>query len=258
LDYYEEFDWATVQGVQPGFTQIIQPLPGWDGGMSTVCVCTRPGRYCARWSAWNEYFTFDEPGVYFMTADWCKYYTSYFSITATIDEEFEDGTPSPVNYKGNEFLIFRKGICIGDSVTEGALDHSGGNTLQAGISYPKILQRMTGVELTNAGISGATASSWYAASLDSSTQWGDWVNNEWFWREPQGSSLDYSGYEFAIIHLGINDVGSMGDTPLEEFLNTYEANINTIVNKLKENNKGIKIFMATIVPSYAQAQNPTY
>jgi lysophospholipase L1-like esterase len=168
------------------------------------------------------------------------------------------GINSPVDYKGNEIQAFTRGICIGDSVTEGTLDHSGGTFNKAGTSYPAILKRLTGLDITNAGIAGTTSKTWYETSLNSSTNWGDWVNNEWFWREPTGTSLDYSGYDFAIIHLGINDVGNMGNMTIDELLVDYEANIYNIINKLKENNNGIKIFLATIVPSYAPSYNENY
>jgi lysophospholipase L1-like esterase len=129
---------------------------------------------------------------------------------------------------------------------------------KAGTSYPAVLKRLTGLDITNAGIAGATSKTWYETSLNSSISWGDWVNNEWFWREPTGTSLDYSGYDFAIIHLGINDIGNMGNITIEELLVDYEANIYNIINKLKEHNNRIKIFLATIVPSYAPSYNENY
>ena len=129
---------------------------------------------------------------------------------------------------------------------------------KAGLSYPAILKRLTGIDIVNAGIAGTTSGTWYETSLDSSTNWGDWVNNEWFWREPQGSSLNYSGFDFAIIHLGINDIGNMGDTPITDLVSTFETNINNIITKLKNNNSGIKIFIATIIPSYAPSYNENY
>ena len=50
----------------------------------------------------------------------------------------------------------------------------------------------------------------------------------------------------------------MGDTPINDVIATFANNINNIVNKLRENNKGIKIFIATIIPSYASNYNTNY
>ena len=50
----------------------------------------------------------------------------------------------------------------------------------------------------------------------------------------------------------------MGDITIDELLVDYEANIYNIINKLKEHNNGIKIFLATIVPSYAPSYNENY
>lgn len=72
------------------------------------------------------------------------------------------------------------------------------------------------------------------------------------------TTLDYSGFDFAVIHLGINDIGLMGDATIEDTLTTFEWYTNQIINKLKEANSGIKIFLATIIPSYAPAGNTQY
>ena len=260
------YDGAMVaQATQTGFTQILQSVGYYTDYSSVLCICTRPGKYIVSFGGWVEWVDFTETGVYgFETRTWGgNEYASHFTFTSTTGGSGGTsgtigGTSSPVDYKGNEIQAFTRGICIGDSVTEGTLDHSGGTFNKAGTSYPAILKRLTGLDITNAGIAGATSKTWYDMSLNSSAGWGDWVNNEWFWREPTGTSLDYSGYDFAIIHLGINDVGNMGDITIDELLVDYEANMYNIINKLKENNNGIRIFLATIVPSYAPAYNETY
>lgn len=260
------YDGAMVaQATQTGFTQILQSVGYYSDYSSVLCICTRPGKYIVSFGGWVEWVDFAETGIYgFETRTWGgNEYTSYFTFTSTVGGSdgtsgIIGGTSSPVDYKGNEIQAFTRGICIGDSVTEGTLDHSGGTFNKAGTSYPAILKRLTGLDITNAGIAGATSKTWYETSLNSSASWGDWVNNEWFWREPTGTSLDYSGYDFAIIHLGINDIGNMGDITIEELLVDYEANIYNIINKLKEHNNGIKIFLATIVPSYAPSYNENY
>lgn len=255
------YDGAMVaQAQQPGFIQILESIGYYSDYVSALCICTKPGSYIVSFGGWVEWITFDKTGIYgYETRTWGgNEYCASYTFTATSNEEYEDGEFSPVDYKGNEILAFCRGICIGDSVTEGTLDHSEGTMNKAGLSYPAILKRITGIDIVNAGIAGTTSGTWYETSLDSTTNWGDWVNNEWFWREPQGSSLDYSGFDFAIIHLGINDIGNMGDTTIEELVATFETNINNIVTKLRENNKGIKIFIATIIPSYASNYNANY
>ena len=254
-----------AQATQTGFTQILQSVGYYSDYSSVLCICTRPGKYIVSFGGWVEWIDFTETGIYgFETRTWGgNEYTSHFTFTSTINgpggtSGTIGGINSPVDYKGNEIQAFTRGICIGDSVTEGTLDHSGGTFNKAGTSYPAILKRLTGLDITNAGIAGATSKTWYETSLNSSTSWGDWVNNEWFWREPTGTSLDYSGYDFAIIHLGINDIGNIGNITIDELLVDYEANIYNIINKLKEHNNGIKIFLATIVPSYAPSYNENY
>ena len=252
-----------AQAVQPGFTQILQAVGYYTDYSSVLCICTRPGRYIVSFGGWVEWIDFTTTGIYgFETRTWGgNEFTSYYAFTATTTSGGtgdNTSSSSPIDYKGNEIQAFTRGICIGDSVTEGTMDHSGGTFNKAGTSYPAILKRLTGLDITNAGIAGATSKTWYETSLNSSVNWGDWVNNEWFWREPTGTSLDYTGYDFAIIHLGINDIGNMGDITIDELLVDYEANMYNIINKLKENNNGIIIFLATIVPSYAPNYNENY
>jgi CHASE3 domain sensor protein len=50
----------------------------------------------------------------------------------------------------------------------------------------------------------------------------------------------------------------MENMTIQELVIQYEANINKIINRLKEYNNGIKIFMATIIPSYAPSYNENY
>ena len=257
------YDGAMVaQATQTGFTQILQSVGYYSDYSSVLCICTRPGKYIVSFGGWVEWVDFLETGVYgFETRTWGgNEYTSHFTFTTTSNNSSGGGSSSsssPIDYKGNEIQAFTRGICIGDSVTEGTMDHSEGTFNKAGTSYPAILKRLTNLDITNAGIAGATSKTWYDMSLNSSAGWGDWVNNEWFWKEPTGTSLDYSGYDFAIIQLGINDVGYMEGT-IDELLVEYEANIYNIINKLKENNNGIKIFLTTIVPSYAPNYNENY
>jgi lysophospholipase L1-like esterase len=253
-----------AEAQQNGFIQILEPIGYYTDPVSALCICTKPGNYIVSFGGWLEWMTFDKTGIYgYETRTWGgnEYCASYaFSATSnTTNGSGASSSSSPVDYKGNEILAFCRGICIGDSVTEGTLDHSEGTMNKAGTSYPAILKRLTGIDIVNAGIAGTTSKTWYETSLNSATSWGDWVNNEWFWREPQGSSLDYSGFDFAIIHLGINDIGSMEEgTSIADVISTFETNINNIVAKLRDNNNGIKIFIATIIPTYASNYNANY
>jgi lysophospholipase L1-like esterase len=259
-----------AQATQTGFTQILQSVGYYSDYSSVLCICTRPGKYIVSFGGWVEWIDFTETGIYgFETRTWGgNEYTSHFTFTSTTQGSGGTsgggttigGISSPVDYKGNEIQAFARGICIGDSVTEGTLDHSGGTMNKAGTSYPAVLKRLTGLDITNAGIAGATSKTWYETSLNSSVSWGDWVNNEWFWREPVGTSLDYSGYDFAIIHLGINDLAPLYDNSktIEEILTTFETYMGYIIRDLKAANSGIKIFLATIIPSYATPSNLSY
>jgi lysophospholipase L1-like esterase len=258
------YDGAMVaEAQQNGFIQILEPIGYYTDPVSALCICTKPGSYIVSFGGWLEWMTFDKTGIYgYETRTWGgnEYCASYaFTATSNNEASGNGASSSPVDYKGNEILAFCRGICIGDSVTEGTLDHSEGTMNKANMSYPAILKRLTGIDIVNAGIAGTTSKTWYETSLDSATSWGDWVNNEWFWRESQGSSLDYSCFDFAIIHLGINDIGSMEEgTSIADVIATFETNINNIVTKLRDNNKGIKIFIATIIPSYASNYNANY
>ena len=251
-----------AEAQQNGFIQVLEPIGYYTDPVSALCICTKPGSYIVSFGGWLEWITFDKTGIYgYETRTWGgnEYCASYTFTATSIEGSSGGGSSSPIDYKGNEILAFCRGICIGDSVTEGTLDHSEGTMNKAGMSYPAILKRLTGIDIVNAGIAGTTSKTWYETSLNSATSWGDWVNNEWFWREPQGSSLDYSGFDFAIIHLGINDIGSMEEgASIADVISTFETNINNIVTKLRDNNRGIKIFIATIIPSYASNYNANY
>ena len=164
--------------------------------------------------------------------------------------------------------MFSRGVCIGDSVTEGSFDNAQGGAVIKKFSYPSILKRLTNIDIVNAGIAGMTSQTWYEASLNSEPHWGKWVNQEWVWNtnptntgnDVISSTLDYSGFDFAIIHMGINDLAPTydGTKTIDEVLINFETYMNNIITKLKEANTGIKIFVATIIPSYASATNPTY
>lgn len=202
--------------------------------------------------------TFPESGIYLLdnhTISAGNDYTSSLNITISVSTSGTD-INNPADYNGNEIEVFNRGICIGDSVTEGAFDVDGEYPVYKNLSYPTILKKITNMEITNAGISGTTSTQWYNASINSSTNSGTWnSNNEWVWSSSV-SALDYSGYDFAIIHLGINDVLQVSDTnTIDTVVSNYETSVKNIISKLKEKSAGIKIFLCTIIPNYAVGDN---
>ena len=130
---------------------------------------------------------------------------------------------SPTDYKSSFMSMFNKGICIGDSFTEGACNINTSNEqfITDRFNYPKILSKLSGVDIVNKGVSGITSKLWY-------------TNNQ---------GLDLSGYDFAIIYLGINDYFNNNKL-------LYDTYYGQIIDKLKAENKNIKIFCVTITKHF--------
>ena len=108
----------------------------------------------------------------------------------TIDGvSIDSSVDTPCDYDGHEISIFNKILCVGDSLTEGTFNHLDSGTTQyvtySKYAYPKYLQKLTGVDVTNLGHGGQSSVQWY--------------NTE--------KNNDLSGYDCAIIQLGVNDVG---------------------------------------------------
>ena len=266
-----------IPAVQEGLIQIYDMMGSDFSEFTVLCICTKPGWYNVCFDDWFEIINFPETGIY--GYDKRTYggndYAKTFTFTVTTTQSSNQGNSSvggidtslPTKYTGNEISMFSRGICIGDSVTEGSFDGNGGVVVPR-FSYPAILERITGVDIANAGVAGLTSQTWYEATQDSTPHWGKWVNQEWVWNmDPPNSgndiissSLDYSGFDFAVIHLGINDLAPLYDNSktIEEVLANFETYMNLIITALKNANSGIKIFLATIVPSYAPSTNPTY
>lgn len=141
---------------------------------------------------------------------------------------------NPCDYTGAEITTFNKCICIGDSLTEGTFNRQDTGTTTyinyAKYAYPAYLAKLTGVEVTNKGHGGMTSGEWYTAE----------------------ASADLSGYDIAIIQLGVNDQisrNSLGMTLAEWFADTTRCGFANIITKLKTQNKNIKIFVANIIPA---------
>ena len=141
-------------------------------------------------------------------------------IKAEIGQEIQN----PIEYKHKEISIFNKCLCIGDSLTAGVFNHNeSGSTEYVQISkysYPTYITKLCGLETVNWGMGGNTTKSWYEAK----------------------SGDSWSGYDMSIINLGANDA-KITVTESKEYLQK-------IVNKLKDENEGIKIFIATLLPAY--------
>ena len=127
------------------------------------------------------------------------------------------------DYEGNEFSMFNKCICVGDSLTEGVFNENGSGTERyvgfKKYSYPTFLSKLTGVEVSNLGNAGDTSAEWYDRHKED----------------------NLSGYDVAIIQLGTNDAARYSgwtETSITGFTN--------IINKLKNENTNIKIFVSTI------------
>lgn len=132
---------------------------------------------------------------------------------------------NPAKYHGKEFLSFSKCACIGDSLTAGVFNsNSAGYTEYIHIekySYPAYMKKHFGIEAVNWGKSGETTKGWYEKAV----------------------SENWTGYDCAIINLGAND-SQLSDS------NDSKKYLKMIVDKLKTSNKGIKIFITTLLPNY--------
>ena len=126
------------------------------------------------------------------------------------------------------YAIHRKGICIGDSLTEG---YHTSTDIDNNRSYPAYLSRLTNWEITNAGQSGITVSGWYDAHI---------------------SKYKYVDYDFAIIYLGTN--GGMTDSLIQDttisegqtyknYANTHTGSYCKIIETILEQNPKCKIYL---------------
>lgn len=138
---------------------------------------------------------------------------------------------NPCDYLGDDICTFTKCLCIGDSLTAGTLNHNdSGHTEYTGYdkySYPRKLELLTGIEVTNLGHGGQTS--------------GEWYNTE--------KNSDLSGYDMCIIQLGVNDEyrrRTLEMTTEEWFQDTSKCGFANIISKVKAENKNIKIFVADI------------
>ena len=161
-----------------------------------------------------------------------RLYTSLKQIVKTINKTCKNSKDiNPCFYNGNLNLIkmFNKVACIGDSYTEGSIEYktSDGQNLQSidsRYSYPTQLSKIANIQTVNLGHAGYTTTQWYNKYKDT----------------------DLSGYDGAIIFLGINDWYGNSET--------LDTNAYTnIINKLRTDNKNIPIFCVTITQNYSSS-----
>lgn len=141
-----------------------------------------------------------------------KLYANLFNII--------DANDNPCNYDSDSMSLLSKGVCVGDSFTEGACNINnsyGEQFITDRFNYPKILSKLTNVNINNMGHSGITTKGWFE----------------------KYKNADLSGYDFAIIYLGINDFWNNNKT-------FYKSEYGQIIDKLKSENNHIKIFCVTI------------
>lgn len=156
------------------------------------------------------------------------YPEDFYSIDKVYPETMNP--TNPCEYSELSIRAFHKIACIGDSITYGGMNYTvptGGvspvNTdLSAWYSYPTKLKAITGVETTNFGVSGLDSVQWY----------------------DQFKDTDFSGYDAAIIHLGINDSAHQVTDA-----DTTEA-IGNIITMLKTASKDIRIFVCNVIAAY--------
>lgn len=139
---------------------------------------------------------------------------------------------NPCDYSELTVRAFSKVVCIGDSLTYGDFNiYNGGSStgetqpldeLSLRYSYPSNFQRITGIETVNKGDNGETTVSWYAAH----------------------SNEDYSQFDLAIIHLGVNDSSyNVSDA------DTLTA-MQNIVTMLSNARSDMRIAVCSCIPAY--------
>ncbi|MHA9740680.1 SGNH/GDSL hydrolase family protein [Robinsoniella peoriensis] len=157
-----------------------------------------------------------------------EYATEYIDYITMVDSVARE-KPSYCDYDGsNDIAAFTNCVCIGDSLTAGTFNHNESGTTDFYVfdkySFPRNLERLTNVKMKNLGHGGKTSAEWY-----------DLEKNN-----------DLSGYDMAILQLGVNDA-----LKLNGWVNETKQAFKNIISKVKNENNGIKIFVSTIIPSVA-------
>lgn len=132
---------------------------------------------------------------------------------------------SVIDYKPIDYLkLFSNIACIGDSLTEG--DYGNGKGIHK-YNYPFALSRLNNCSVTNLGISGQSAKSW-------------WVNKDTTFTAEQ---LDFSRYDCFFILLGQNGgLGGNMDASDDSNLGYYCK----LIESIQSANANASVFLLTI------------
>lgn len=203
----------------------------YDGAQNFISGCTRTAETVGGIST----ITVPDNAVYFRVS--CLSSSVYlpkfncYSDGAILAQT--PGTEEPINpcfyTDTHECKVFKKILCIGDSLTEGRCEYKVDGTNKeftaTDYSYPTFLKAFTGRDVTNAGDAGETTVSWYNIHQND----------------------DLSGHDACIIALGRNDyVPDDRETTDEQRI---EA-LNAIITKVKTENPQITIFLSTLINYY--------
>ncbi len=163
----------------------------------------------------------DVDSVYYVTSN--KNFSSLFENNNIINSR-------PTDSKSKIISTFSNLLAIGDSLTTGTFNHNEGGTTEyieiEKYSYPTQLSKATGIEVDNMGQGGLSTKRWY---------------------ETQQGRIT-GGHDICIINLGANDTQANGMT-----VALFEQYMQLIINKVKETNPKIKIFLASLLPNYYYA-----
>lgn len=143
------------------------------------------------------------------------------TINNVIDDTQGKYPLSRIDFSPCEILIFSKIVCVGDSLTAGAFDIGIDDTIDIPkYSYPTQLQKLTGIEVFNAGISGSTATN------DTN------VNRSWFAEAMKKGFLNTENMgDCLIIGLGTNDITQSGfDGDVSTDINDSDYNQNALTS----------------------------
>lgn len=220
--------------------------------ITRAVLVEEPRNYTLTYTSWTAYVTFTESGVYLIDSRDVgpDDYTTKLCIQVTSEGSSDDGTiiANNINYAGNEILMFNNGICIGDSITSGTFNYgtNGEGIRVPAYSYPTILSKR-GITVANAGIPGCTTAEWNDSRLNGASHYsGSWdTSGNWLQSSEGTAALDLTPYDFAVIHLGINDCANGVSTT------TFASNLGTILGALKNANNKISIFLCTVTPAYS-------
>ena len=135
-----------IPATQDGLIQIYDIMASDFSEFTVACICTKPGWYNVTFDDWYEIINFAETGIYaydkrtYGGKDYLKTFT--FTVTTTSSNSPNGNVTgqintnsSPIKYTGSEIQMFSRGICIGDSVTEGSFDNAQGGAVIKKYSY---------------------------------------------------------------------------------------------------------------------------